>query len=448
LNYDLKREHILKCRDEAAKNNLKFFVSDAHMKEYSHHAGCCGLPDTGPLSRTNKGQFAHAILIAKEKGFVQWKDISAMAHEIFDETPFFKAEGFPNSSEERAKHRYHNMAEYMHDMWNTPNSYMSPNRYFGGALVAGGTDEDGDIIYLYNQPFIEKGEHVASVNDLARQLRVIGKPNEDRYNEMTADGTRHGHIAYPVFVISRGRWATATTMNLLDQARINYVLVVPAKEYEFYEAKFPQADIIMVPKLKKGQVAGAGRARAFVLKHCKDMGYESYAWILDDDIVKVEHNADAEPVDLRSVLSFGEGFIEDYTNVAMLGFDNSGQNIRNVFYVNQPVQGLMLVNLATGLDSFNPDFRVYEDLEFAVRHIMDGWTTIVHNKFCIRYSDFPGGGASGMYLENFEAGTLRTVYSDYVSSVPQEGVDYPDIQWDQFESVLQNRNVQLLVKGE
>lgn len=444
LNYDLKREHILKCKEEAEKNGLKFFVSDAHMKEYSYHAGCCGLPEDGPLSRTNKGQFAHAILVAKERGYVQWQDISEQAYEIFKDTPFFKAEGFPNSSEERAKHRYHSMYDYMHEMWNTPSSYMSPNRYFGGALVAGGVDDNGDIIYLYNKPFIEEGRRVESVNELAIQLRMVGKGSEERYNEMTEDGGQFGHVAYPVFVISRGRWATATTMKMLDSQRINYQLVVPKDEFEHYENKYPHVEKLVLPKKRKG----TGAARAYVYEYCRGEGYEGYVWILDDDIVSIKANDSSQTVSFRECMSYVEGWLESYDNVAMLGFDLQGTNIRKQFYVNQPVRGLMLVNLSTGLDGFDSSYRVYDDYEFALRHLANGWTTVVQNKYRIEFAELTGGGAASMYIGNDEAMALAKTYPECVNREEQNGVEYPVVEWDYFNTFLKNKNVELLMKGE
>lgn len=441
LNYDLKREHILRCKEEAEKNGLKFFVSDAHMKEYSYHAGCCGLPENGPLSVTNKGQFAEAILIAKRRGFVQWKDISTQAYEIFNETPFFKAEGFPNSSEERAKHRYHSMYDYMHDMWNTPNSYMSPNRYFGGALVAGDVDEDGDIIYLYNKPFIERSERVGTVNQLALELRMAGKPNEERYNEVTADGTQWGHIAYPVYVVSRGRWTTATTMKLLDAARISYTLVVPKKEVKFYEKYFPHADIAVV------KATGAGAARHEVIEQCRADGYESYVWILDDDISDIRETEQGKPVSMRQVFSDLEAWLEDYSNVAMIGVSTDARNMRNIFAVNQYVHGLMLVNLNTK-QSFYPQYKVYEDIEFQLRLLTAGWTTVVHNRYVIDFAKIGGGGASSMYLQNVEAGLLAQEYPDSVSEQQDGGIAYPYVEWDNFQTHLKSLNVEKLLRGE
>ena len=441
LNYDLKRPYILEMKESAEKHNLKFFVSDAHHKEDSYHAGCCGLPETGPLSNVNHGQYAHAILLAKQKGFVVWSDIAEEAQEVLGDIPLYAAEGFPSDSVERAKRRYQSMFDYMHDIWNNPKSWQSPNRYFGGALVAGGIDDNGDIIYLYNKPFIEEGVAIGTVNELAIQLRMAGKPNAERYDEMVADGTNFGHIAYPVYVISRKRWATATTMRLLDQSRVNYSLVVPLSELNYYADKFPSADILTIPD----SIIGAGIARSFVYEICKEQGYP-YVWILDDDIQSVE-KISTESSTFRALFSSMERWVEDYSNVAMLGVNITGEEMDKPFIVNSAVRGLMLVNTQTGKEGFSSLYKVYEDLEFALRNIAQGWTTIIHNDYRINFTEITGGGASSLYIEGSDAEALRAAYPEYVELEYIRKIASVEVNWKAFPSALKSRNVEALMKG-
>jgi FkbM family methyltransferase len=193
LNYDLKRPFIRNMQAYAEKIGLPFFVSDAHHKEASAGAGCCGLPSNGPLSQYNSGQYSEAIQIAKKNGVVTWQDIEKDAHWM-KEIPFVAAEGYNNGSTiARARSQYHNMYDFMRDIWNTPKSWSSPARYFGGALVPSAKDENGDIVYLYNEPFITEGIHIKSVAELSKRMA-------DNRIEITSDGEKYGHIAFPVFV--------------------------------------------------------------------------------------------------------------------------------------------------------------------------------------------------------------------------------------------------------
>lgn len=170
LSYEVKRPYMEQLKRVAAEVGLPMYVSDAHHKEQSAAAGCCGLPDTGPLAMYNRGQYAEAILIAKRDGQVRWSDIAPMA-EWLRNVPWLGAEGYNTGDNAgRAKRRYQSMFDFMRDMWNTPTSWSSPARYFGGVLVPGETDPDGNIIYIYNRPFVEEGKHVASV----AELRALG----------------------------------------------------------------------------------------------------------------------------------------------------------------------------------------------------------------------------------------------------------------------------------
>lgn len=165
LNYDIKRPYMIKMRQLAKQYDIPFFVSDAHHKECSEHSGCCGLPTEGALSNKYAGHFAEAIKIAQRNGKVFWSDIAGLAEELKN-IPYANAQGFNQGTTfGRAKYRYHTMFDFMRDMWNDITSFNSPARYFGGALVPGGKDEYGDVIYIYNKPFIEEGVHI-SVADL------------------------------------------------------------------------------------------------------------------------------------------------------------------------------------------------------------------------------------------------------------------------------------------
>lgn len=193
LNYDIKRPYIQRFEEACAAEGLAFYVSDAHHKESSAGAGCCGLPSTGPLSNYNKGQFAEAILIAKRNGKVHWSDIAGDA-EWLKEIPWKMAEAYnQGSTQQRARFYYHSLFDFMRDMWNKPRSWASPARYFGGVLVPGEVDEAGDIIYYYNRPFADEGRRIGSVDELR-----IGLLTERDRN--TADGAVWGHVAFPVYV--------------------------------------------------------------------------------------------------------------------------------------------------------------------------------------------------------------------------------------------------------
>lgn len=425
LNYDLKRPYILKMKESAERHNLKFFVSDAHHKEDSYHAGCCGLPETGPLSNVNRGQYAHAIKLAKQNGFVKWSDISAEAYELLKDIPLIAAEGFPSDTAERAKRQHQSMYDYMHDIWNTPRSWQSPARYFGGALVPSAPDENGDVVYLYNKPFIEENIRVRSVSELAISLNIVGPGNAKRFDDAVVDGGEFGHVAYPIYVFSKGRAATATTPNLLDAARIqDWHLVVPEAEFSDYEKAYPNADIIVLPK----NVVGIAAAREHMYQFAKEAGYP-YVWMLDDDIVEATQRTKTgsgayERCSARAMLSGLERFVEDYTNVALLSVHGNTE-VRSDYSVNfwDQIGGIYLVNLQTGM-SFSEEVRVREMEEFAIRHLATTkWTTVSYHQYMLYMNEELAGGCTRDYLEGEQRKAVTFIlkqYPQYVTSVPEK----------------------------
>jgi len=410
LNYDLKRPYILEMKETAEKYGLKFFVSDAHHKEDSYHAGCCGLPESGPLSNVNRGQYAHAILLAKQNGFVKWSDIATEAHDVLSHIPVITAEGFPSDTAERAKRHYMSMYDYMHDIWNNPRGWQSPARYFGGALVPSAPDENGDVVYLYNKPFIEEGLRVNSVNELAVQLRMVGKPNAERFDEMMKDGGNFGHVAYPILVFSKGRWQDATTPALLEGARINnWHLVVQENEHEYYTNSFPMADILILPP----EIKDIASARRHMSEVYRERGTE-YVWFLDDDIASFEsfdEEGNMQSENPRAFLSGLEAFMNQYSNIAVLGGRNNNDN-RKDFEVNAIVEKAVLINVFAA--EFPTEIKVKELIALQAAALASGeWVTVENNLFWAKEAPGLPGGAAGLYLKGEYEKAVDFLHKEY-----------------------------------
>lgn len=43
------------------------------------------------------------------------------------------------------------MADYLHYLWNNPLSGQNPYKMFGGVMRPNGLDENGDVIYVYDE---------------------------------------------------------------------------------------------------------------------------------------------------------------------------------------------------------------------------------------------------------------------------------------------------------
>lgn len=394
LNYDLKRPMITKMQELADKYGIQFFVSDAHHKESSHSAGCCGLPDTGPLSNINRGQFAEAILIAKRNSKVHWSDIAVYAEDLKN-IPFYQAEGFNlGTTRNRANNMYKTMFDYMHNIWNDPKSWMSPARYFGGALVPAGRDDENNIIYLYNKPFVEDGARVQSVAELAVKLGMSGKAKADKYDAMTADGTEWGHVAYPVFILSRGRAHNSTTMRLLSNMKVNYQIVVNPDEATRYAEEWIGADILQLPS---GNLS-LGASRQWILDYCRNEGISGY-WLLDDDITQFYQSG--KPVGIRSALSTAERFIDQYDNIASLGISYEGEQQGQPFSVNVNNSVCVWINSTVKDYNYGLKSQALSDLSLTLS-ILDTkrYCTVRLNEFTLGTSERLGGGLSWWQIKN------------------------------------------------
>lgn len=159
LNRKIKEKYIKHMKQICDELGMRFYVSDAHFKESCSNSCCCGLPNTKQFDYS-KGNFAYALEIAREKGEVRWSDIEYDMY-FLNSFNFVGAEGFNTcSTEVRAKFNGMTMKEYMRFLWNTPKRGQSPYKLFEKVLLPNGRDENGDIIYKYNEDitFIKRGE--------------------------------------------------------------------------------------------------------------------------------------------------------------------------------------------------------------------------------------------------------------------------------------------------
>lgn len=147
LNRKVKEKYIYKMKELCHDLGMRFYVSDAHFKECSDNCCCCALPPSWDYSR---GHFAAALQIAKKTGKVQWSDIEKDMY--FLNFEYRKAQGFNvNSSENKAKFDGMTMKDYLRYLWNNPKRGQSPYKIFERVLKPDGVDENGDIIYKYDQ---------------------------------------------------------------------------------------------------------------------------------------------------------------------------------------------------------------------------------------------------------------------------------------------------------
>ncbi|NPV54530.1 MAG: hypothetical protein HPY71_13615, partial [Firmicutes bacterium] len=156
LNRWVKRPFVEEMAEVAKDKGLRFYVSDAHFKEMCANGSCCGLSEDWNYSR---GQYTHALVIARKNGRVRWKDIEPQAREVFGDLRIVDASGF-NTCNAKIRNSILDwtVIDYMRYYWNYPKSAKSPYRYFGGVLVPVEKDENGDLIYEYVGDYHSEGD--------------------------------------------------------------------------------------------------------------------------------------------------------------------------------------------------------------------------------------------------------------------------------------------------
>lgn len=360
LNYELKRRHFDRMEELAAKHNISFYVSDAHHKERSAGAGCCGLPnDGGPLSNINRGQYAEAIQIAKREGKVYWSDIAERAA-VLKNIMYESATGFNiATTRARANRRYMTMFDYMQEIWNTPKDVNSPARYFGGALVPGGVDDNGDIIYLYNEPFTQKGVRVNSVAELVNYHAGVRKDQED--------GGRFGHVAYPVYVlVDQLEPFRCAAIRELEAARLPYLAFVHPLNMVAFQSAYPNADVISLPA-----DGGKPEQRQVMMEYARAEQVAA-VWIIDAYARRFKFG---DNVGIRAALSGVEALQSQYADVALAGVGTGGKS-SSAFEVDVAVMGAFLARTDTGID-FDPRADGRQDTDFTIAHLDAGWNSLL-----------------------------------------------------------------------
>jgi DNA repair photolyase len=149
LNWKVKQPYVEKMKRLCDKLRIRFYVSDAHHKDQCHNGCCCGLPESWNYSR---GQFTHALMVAKQNGEVSFGDIVEEMPEGWDTQSIVTACGLNvarGNPRDRARFRTFTIRDYIRYIWNHPNHPRSPYMYFYGLLAADRIDAEDNVIYKY-----------------------------------------------------------------------------------------------------------------------------------------------------------------------------------------------------------------------------------------------------------------------------------------------------------
>lgn len=236
---------------------------------------------------------------------------------------------------------------------------------------------------------------------------------------------------YPIYIPSKGRADVATTPKLLDQAGIDYRIVVESIEAEQYRKVFGADKILELPFHDLGQ--GSIPARNWIWEHAISGGHP-WHWIIDDNVqgfYRAHGNKRLTVRESSAPLRMVEDFADRYKNLAFAGLndvafmpDTSTIPMR----LNTRVYSVTLINSEL---PYRWRGRYNEDTDLCLRALKDGWATIL---FCNMLMDKPqtarGDGSGGT-----KGGNTDHVYSDgdnrraFAESLKEQHPDVTEIVW-------------------
>jgi len=244
---------------------------------------------------------------------------------------------------------------------------------------------------------------------------------------------------YPVYVISKGRWANPLTAKALAARGVPFRLVVEPPEYARYAAAVGPRTVLTLPFADLGQ--GSIPARNWVWEHAAAAG-AAWHWILDDNIRNfyyLTHN-------LKHCTTSGttfhviERFADRYANLALAGMQYEMFAPRRTklppVRLNTRIYSCILVRTDI---PFRWRGRYNEDTDLSLRVLKAGWCTVLFNSFLcdkVRSMAMKGGNTDELYRKTAEfdgrlamAESLRAQHPDVVTVTRKWGrwqhhVDY------------------------
>lgn len=187
--------------------------------------------------------------------------------------------------------------------------------------------------------------------------------------------------AYPVYIISKGRWETRHTSKAFEKMKLPYRIVVEPQEFDNYAAVIDPAKILTLPFSNLGQ--GSIPARNWVWEHAIASGAARH-WILDDNITGFFrlHKNLKTPVADGTIFKVAEDFVDRYENVAEAGFHYCCFAKRRSklppFLRNRRIYSCIL--LRNDLP-YRWRGRYNEDTDLSLRMLKDGWCTVLFYTF-------------------------------------------------------------------
>jgi hypothetical protein len=236
--------------------------------------------------------------------------------------------------------------------------------------------------------------------------------------------------AFPVYIVSKGRWESRLTSKAFEAMGVPYSIVVEEQEYKAYCGAIDKAKVLVLDKayqrdydafsdLGVTESKGSGPARNFVWDHAVARG-AAWHWTVDDNInifARLNKNIRI-PVDDGTIFKCMEDFVERYDNIAMAGpnywkFIPRKQKAAP-FTLNTRIYSCNLIRTES---PFRWRGRYNEDTDLSLRMLKAGWCTVLFNAF-LQYK---------METRKMKGGNTDTIYQNGTLPKSQMLVDmHPD----------------------
>lgn len=203
---------------------------------------------------------------------------------------------------------------------------------------------------------------------------------------------------YPIYIPSKGRFDKPYTAQCLADGKVPFYLVVEPQEEKQYRAKFPYADILVLPWSGDDQTrrdfcqqrgienGGLIAVRNWIKEHSISLGAIRH-WQLDDNMMYFYRRYKAKQIrcDPGNALRVCEDFTDRYENIAISGlnYDMFLPDYKKIlpFQVNCHVYSCSLVLNAI---PFRWRLAYNDDTDICLQVLANGWCTVLLNAVSVK----------------------------------------------------------------
>lgn len=250
---------------------------------------------------------------------------------------------------------------------------------------------------------------------------------------------------YPIFVPTKGRWTGHwLTARFLLRDQVPFRLVVEPQEEDHYRARFPTAELLVLPFRDQGLLAVRNWIRDVSIAE----GWDRH-WQLDDNISDIRRLYRGKRIQAHSgiALRVCEDFTDRYTNIGVSGLNYEmfvTANLAVPYYLNCHVYSCSLI---WNRMPYHWRLRYNDDTDLCLQVLAGGLCTVALNVFMAKkqWTMHSGGGnTDDLYQGDGRARMARTLEQAWPRVVetrrrfgrPQHAIRGA---WSGFDTPLQRR---------